>query len=700
MRTKNFIGFIIISLLSAYAQAKTVKYELSVTREKINISGKKDIDFALLVNKSIPAPTLEFTEGDDAEIILKNESKEDDVSIHWHGILLDPYMDGVPYVNTPPIRPGEQFTFKFKIRQNGTYWYHSHTNVQEQKGVYGAIVIHPKERKIKYDRDIVVVLSDWTDENPSQVLKNLRKDGEYYLFKKKTMRSWWGAYQANSLGHQLYNEWTRMGGMDFSDVGYDAFLINGKRISHLPDLKQNETIRLRIINAAASSYFHVSLGDKPMNVISADGVDIKPVLANELLIGMAETYDILFKIPTNKSFELKASSQDGTGEASLWIGDGEKVPAPKKPRPDLYKKMNMGTAWETIKYTGSMTKSPMDMSSMDHSKMVMSSMDHSKMDMKSPSVIQTLTANEIESPLPTDFDSSIPRHDVKLILDGDMERYIWVINGKAIHEVRTIHIKQNEVIRFTFVNNSMMHHPMHLHGHFFRVLNKYGINSPMKHTLDVSPHSEKTIEFYSDEPGEWMLHCHNLYHLKTGMARVVKYSSFTPIPEIAKLQKEDPHLHDHLYYRGRIETATNHAQAQLNLMNTWNELELRTELRNDFGWQGEGDAFYKRWLNKYTSLIAGGTLIEREGAVVVGIGYKMPFMLETHTLIDHKGRLRLDLERRFQWTEYIYTNAEFTFRQKLPSEFEVTLMYQNQWAWSAGLMFTEHSAGVGAQYNF
>ena len=197
-----------------------------------------------------------------------------------------------------------------------------------------------------------------------------------------------------------------------------------------------------------------------------------------------------------------------------------------------------------------------------------------------------------------------------------------------------------------------------------------------------------------------MLHCHNLYHLKNGMARVVKYSSFTPKTETKKMQKYDHHLHDHPYYRGMLESSTNHAQAQLNLMNTWNEIELRTELRNDFGWQGEGDAFYKRWLNKYTALIAGGTLVKREGAAVAGINYILPFLIESHTLMDHKGRMRLDLEKRFQWTRNIYTDAEFTFRQKQPSEFEISLMYQNQWAWSAGLMFTEHSAGAGAQYNF
>jgi FtsP/CotA-like multicopper oxidase with cupredoxin domain len=700
------ILFTLFTFSISLSFAKTVKYELNISREKVNLSGKKTVDFALAVNHSIPAPTLEFTEGDDAEIVVRNDGDEDEVSIHWHGILLDSYMDGVPYVNTPPIYPGKSHTFKFKIRQHGTYWYHSHTNVQEQKGVYGAIVIHPKKSEIKYDKDLVLVVSDWSDENPTQVLKNLRKDGEYYLYKKGTMRSLWGAYKAKSVRNFLYNEMTRMGGMDYSDVGYDAFLINGKKSSEREDFKAGEKIRMRIINASASSYFHFSLGQAPMKVISADGVDVKPVLAREVLIGMAETYDVLYEVRENTRVEFRASAQDGTGNTSLWIGKGEREFAPEKAKPDLYMKMNMGSFWDTLMYTGSFTKSSMsgmdhskmDMGEMDHSKMDMSLMDHSKMDHSA--AIQTLTVDNLESPASTAFNSSIPTQDVKLILDGDMDRYIWLINGKAIHQERTISIKENEVVRFTFVNNSMMHHPMHLHGHFFRVITKEGNLSPLKHTVDVGPHSTRIIEFFSNEPGEWMLHCHNLYHLKTGMARVVKYSSFTPNNEIKKWQKLDHHLHDHAFYRGMIEASTNHAQAQLNLMNTWNELELRSEFRNDFGWQGEGDAFYKRWLNKYTALIAGGTVVEKYGALVAGVDYKLPFRFDTHTLIDHQGRLRFDLAKRFQWTERIFTDAEFTFRQKQPSEFEVSLMYQKQWNWAAGLMFTEHSLGAGGHYNF
>ncbi len=692
---KPFLFVLSLSLLSSISVlAEAVRYELRIANQKVNITGK-EVDFAITVNGSIPAPTLEFTEGDDAEIKVINELSNDEASIHWHGILLPPEEDGVPYVATPPIFPGNSRTFKFKVRQHGTYWYHSHTSVQEQKGVYGAFIIYPKKQIIKTDKDAVVVLSDWSDENADQILKNLRKDGDYYQYKKKSVRSIFGAIQAGQFKTYLKNEWSRMGGMDISDVAYDAFLINGKAESQLLAAQQGEKVRLRIINAGASSYFFLTLGNQPLNVISADGIDIEPINVKELLIGSAETYDIVFTVPSgNKNYELRATAQDVTGFASTWIGMGEKVSAPTKPEVNLY---------------ASMSHQGMSNMGMDHSKMDAKPMDHSKMDMeqsKNPGtteqIIETLSVDNIKSKESTLLPENKKIAELKLVLGGDMERYVWHINGKAIHEERDILINEGDIVRFTFVNETMMHHPMHLHGHFFRVLNKYGDFSPLKHTVDVPPMETRTIEFYADEPGQWMLHCHNLYHLKTGMARVVKYISFKPSADVLKYEKSDPHLMDHWYTSGLIQAATNFGEGRLRLSQTWNEIDARIETRKDDKWKPEGDLFFRRWISNYFNLVAGGTAVDKDYRGVVGLGYRLPLLFETNLLVDHKGKLRLDVGKRFQWTTIFFSEVEFILRQdsQFKSDYAISLMYGTNWTWAAGLKYTGESLGAGFQYRF
>ncbi|MEZ0393142.1 MAG: multicopper oxidase domain-containing protein [Pseudobdellovibrionaceae bacterium] len=702
----------LLLLFSLLANAKTIRYELTVENKKVNITGN-EVDFALMVNGSIPAPTLEFTEGDEAEITVYNRLPKEEVSIHWHGILLPPEEDGVAYVNTPPIFPGKSHTFRFKIRQHGTYWYHSHTAVQEQKGVYGALVIHPKKEIIKADREAVVVLSDWSDENADQILRHLKKDGDYYQYKKKTLRSIFGAAQAGELKTYFQGEWQRMGGMDLSDVGYDAFLINGKKESQLLEAHPGEKIRLRIINAAASSYFYVSLGKTPVTVISADGVDIDPVQAKEILIAMAETYDVLFTVPEHRNYELRATAQDGTGFASAWIGMGEKVSVKDRPAPDLYAPMNHGGGpHESHGSHGEpAANQSMDEKSkpveghtkMDHSQMHHSEMNHPQSTSPSTgSVIDTLTVNGLKAQKSTVLPAKAKVFELQLVLGGDMERYIWHINGKAIQEDRTIVINEGDVVRFTFENTTMMHHPMHLHGHFFRVLNQNAEFSPLKHTVDVPPHGSRTIEFYANEPGQWMLHCHNLYHMKTGMARVVKYMSYEPRPEMKHLEKHDPHLHDHWYQSGDAQIFSNIFEGHYKFSQTWNEIELRGESRKDEDWNGSGDLFYKRWFDNYLNFIAGASAVDHDYRGEIGVGYILPFLLDSHLLVDHKGKLRVDLQKRFQWTQTLFTDFDYIWRQdpELDSEYGLSLMYGRSWAWSAGLQYTGHSLGVGFNYRF
>ncbi|RYZ93414.1 MAG: hypothetical protein EOP06_01000 [Proteobacteria bacterium] len=803
----RIFAFLLLSLVihSTSSFAKTVRYDLTIRNEKVNMSGKKTVDFALTVNGGIPAPTLEFTEGDDAEILIKNELPDEEVSIHWHGLLLPPDQDGVPYVNTPPIHGGKSYLFKFKIRQNGTYWYHSHTMLQEQKGVYGGIVIHPKKKPLAYDRDAVLVLSDWSDEDADQILRNLRKDGDYYQYKKDSVRSYFGALKQGtaSFKSNLYNEWIRMGGMDLSDVGYDAFLINGKRDSQLVDAKPGEKIRLRIINAAASSYFYVAMG-VPMTVISSDGVDVEPISAKEILIGMAETYDVLFTVPDSKSYEVRATVQDVTGYASAWIGTGEKISAPTKEKPDLYASMDHSNmAGMDHSSMGGMNHSKM--SGMDHSKM--EGMDHStvtetqaakhgdgshsghqggkvatghashlghgkaapseaptaiehsghmghgaeagKADKKASTseqpqsvfaqaidwttqsdamlkqnasarnaavgnseIVDTLSVDALKALQPTTLPKDAPVHDLRLVLNGDMNRYVWHINGKAINQDRLLEIKKGEVVRITFVNESMMHHPMHLHGHFFRVLNAAGERSPLKHTVDVSPHMTRVIEFYANEPGQWMLHCHNLYHMDSGMARVVRYHDFKLDDEMQAHDKHDPHTHDHLYTYTSLEAASNHARAQFKLMKTWDELDFEIESAQvegqnfayDKPWETEGDAYYRRWFGNWLNVFGGASLYDEEGYATVGAAYILPFLIEASASVNHEGKFRFDIERRFQWTKSVFTDSEFTWRPnwggERDAEFEISLMYGPSWRWAAGLMATEKRVGVGAQIQF
>ena len=682
-----------------FSYAKIVHYDLTIQNQPVNLSGKKEIDFSLTVNGSIPAPTLEFTEGDEADITVHNALKDphEEVSIHWHGILLPPLEDGVPYVNTPPIHPGTSRTFRFPLRQNGTYWYHSHTMLQEQKGVYGAFIIRPKQEPFKINKDVVAVLSDWSDENADRILSNLKKDGDYYQFKKGTIRSYFDALAQGKLSNQLRNEWTRMGGMDLSDVGYDAFLINGKRNSQLIEAVPGEKIRLRIINAAASTYFYVSLGDIPMTVVAADGKPIEPIQTQKLLMGMAETYDVLIRIPENKNYELRVTSQDGTGYASGFIGSGKKVLAPEIPKPDLYATMNHSAHGD---HHGSHPT---------HSHATPLSIE------KVPLLIPLLTVDSLKATTSMDFPKNGKVHDLKLVLNGDMRRYVWHINGKTIRDDRLLVVNPGETVRITYENRSMMHHPMHLHGHFFRVLNKNGSYSPWKHTVDVPPMGTRTIEFYTDETGQWMLHCHNLYHMDSGMARVVRYSNFLPTGEMASLDRRDHHLMDPWYTLGRAEISSNHMQADFRVSQTWNEFSARIESANIKGrnfdydlrnqWDYESDLFYRRWVNNWTSVILGGTLYGERFHGAIGFGHFFPMMIETRFLVNHEGQFRFDLERKFQWTKKIYSDLDLSWRPggqhgKHEVEIEISLMYAPTWSWAAGLMLTNDSLGAGIESRF
>jgi len=315
--------------------AKIVEYHFDIDKITVNIT-RKSVE-GLAIGGQIPAPTISATVGDTLVVTFTNKMNEE-TSVHWHGILLPNDQDGVPYLTTKPIKGKKTFTYRFKIKQAGTYWYHSHTGLQEQRGLYGALVFHPKKgERIKTDRDHVVVLSDWSNENPDSILANLKKDGDYYALKKGSVQSWVGVLKNGkfAIKNRLQSAWTRMGPMDLSDVGYDAFLSNGQEKIVL-EAKPGETVRIRLINAAASSYFNVEYAGEPMLLVAADGMDVVPISVKRLRMAIAETYDVILKVPDNRSYELRATSEDGTGFSSTFIGIGDKVLAPDIPKPNLF----------------------------------------------------------------------------------------------------------------------------------------------------------------------------------------------------------------------------------------------------------------------------------------------------------------------------------------------------------------------------
>lgn len=328
---------------------KTVRYDLYVKDTIINFTGKNRR--AIAINGKLQAPTLYFTEGDTAEIYLHNMLKEN-TGLHWHGVILPNEHDGVPYLTTKPVKPGDTHLYKFRISQNGTYWYHSHEALQEQIGMNGILVFKKREGepKTEYNAEIPVLLGDWSDDDPMQIARRLHMaNTDWYAVKKNAVQSYWEAIKSGNLGTKALNEWKRMEAMDVSDVYYDKFLINGTPSSDYSNLKAGDKVRLRVANGGSSTYFWLNYGGGKIKVVGNDGNDVVPVEVDRLIVGVSETYDIEVTIPENKSFEFRATSEDRIGHASLWLGSGEKVEAPNLPRLMLFEGMKMMNGMMEIK---------------------------------------------------------------------------------------------------------------------------------------------------------------------------------------------------------------------------------------------------------------------------------------------------------------------------------------------------------------
>ncbi len=753
------ISFILVWLvLLSSTQAlwsKTVNYDLNLSEMTVNFSGKERR--AMAINGSIPGPTLRFTEGDDAVIRVKNDLKEES-SIHWHGILLPNDQDGVPHVNMSPIKPGEIREYRYRLRHSGTFWYHSHSGLQEQLGIYGSIVITPKGgERIKTDHDIVVVLSDWTNESPYNVLAQLRAGFEWQQIKKGTAQSIVGAIQRNALPDMIKRSMQRMPPMDFSDVGYDAFLANGKPAAEFP-AKAGETVRLRLINASAASYYHIDYAGGPMKIIAADGTDVQPVATGRFLFAIAETYDLLVKVPqSGGAWELRATAQDGTGHSSLFIGRGERHAAADVPKPNVYKTMaGMGNM---NGMSGMSDMQGMDHSSMagmgegdmtapeppmDHSAMAgmtgmkgmspsgpatkpdamanMKGMDHSAMQM--PAKQQSSAAMKGMPPMAgmhgmddperpgspyeklralssTEISDSRPLREYTFRLRGDMIRFVWTLDGKTFTEADMINVRQGEKVRFTFINDSMMHHPMHLHGHFFRLVTSAGSLSPMKHTIDVPPMTSHTIEFAADEPGDWMMHCHVLYHLAIGMARVVHYEDAPPNPHLmpgAMMTEHDPKL-----FFGEGVLLSQMTEGSISLENNRNGLMAHWQSRlgngkdTDYELGIDYDRFFTSNFSTFASYEWSTGINGNRG--MFGTRYLLPFLIQSQASVDTDGDFRFTLSKVFPITARLSLFGRAQYDTKalwettvgaeyfLHRNLSLVGQYHNQYGWGAGVGF-------------
>lgn len=680
----------------------TTVYHLNINKTKVNLAGKKVN--AMSINGSIPGPTLKFKEGGFAVIYVRN-NMDVETSVHWHGLLVPNYYDGVPYLTTPPIRPGHTEKYEFPLKQSGTYWYHGHTGLQEQIGVYGSIIIEPKEKKIAYDKDLVLVFSDWTNEKPSSVLKTLKRGSNWYNIKKGTSTPLNEVLKRRAFSAQLKFWKQRMESAGIADIYYPAFLVNGKPVQNYTDFKPGEKVRLRIINAGASTSFWLTFGGDTPTLVSADGKNIVPVKRNKTFIAIAETYDFIVTIPENGRIEIRATSQDGTGKTSAFLGTGKKLVALDVPKPDKIEmmkkiaKMDMKMGAPALVFNSRksdpykmMKKYGMKMSSSKNKKMAGMDMI---MKRTSKNLFSKYNYDYLKSPNKTSFSKDIPVKNILLNLTGNMQRYVWSLNGKPLSEADKIKIKSGEVTRITLNNLTMMSHPMHLHGHFFRVINKNGDYSPLKHTVNVGPMQKVTIEFYGNESGDWFFHCHILYHLVGGMARVVSYG--TPRDTRLKMYPVSKIIDEtnRFYSWSNADIASHMIGFNFTTSNIRNQFNITTE----YGWNKnlESEITYERYLQSYFRIF-GGVNFENTSkdnlnnittTAVIGMRYLTPYLFNLDVRIDSKLRPDISLSRSimifprtviFGYYEY---KANFNWSNKLPSG----INYQKDITWNSGLEY-------------
>ena len=564
----SMVGMISRSLNAASAPSLSgTEFDLTIGESPVNFTGRSAT--ATTVNGGIPAPLLNWREGDTVTLNVTNRLSVP-TSIHWHGIRSPANMDGVPGLSFKGIEPGETFTYRIPLHQSGTYWYHSHSGFQEQTGVYGAIIIRPRDGYAdKFDQDYVVMLSDWSDEDPDAIVSNLKFQSDYYNYGRRTIGTFFADVSRDGLRKTIADrrEWgrMRMSPTDILDVtgATYTYLLNGQPpgANWTALFRPGERVRLRFINGSSMTMFDVRIPGLKMSVIQADGNDLVPVEVDEFRIGVAETYDVIVE-PGDGAYTIFAQSEDRSGCARGTLAPREGMAAaipPLDPRPmrtmaDMgmgdMEGMDMGGMDMSAgaKGQGSMPGMKMDgKQGMDHEQMGgmadMPAMDgggaklersvevdnvammpKSRLDEAGDGLDdngrRVLRYTDLRARIPGD-DPRPPSREITLHLTGNMERFIWGFDGKKFSEAEPIRLKLNERVRFTLINDTMMEHPMHLHGLWSELENGQGTYRPYKHTIIVKPGEKLSFLVTADEPGMWAFHCHLLYHMEMGMFRTV-----------------------------------------------------------------------------------------------------------------------------------------------------------------------------------
>jgi CopA family copper-resistance protein len=729
-------------------QGKKVVYHLYVKDTIVNFTGKNKR--AIAVNGQIPMPTLVFTEGDTAEIYVHNELNET-TSLHWHGLFLPNKEDGVPNLTQMPIEPHTTHLYSFPIIQHGTHWYHSHSGLQEQIGMYGSFVMNKAPNAANFRQGIddlptvPLVLSEWTDANPNNVHRMLHNATDWFAIQKGSTQSYGEAIKQGYFKTKVANEWKRMNAMDVSDVYYDKFLINGKNESQLKQFKSGDKVRLRVSNGGASSYFWLTYGGGKMTVVANDGNDVEPIEVDRLIIAVSETYDVIVTIPTDGfSHEFLATPEDRTKSTSLFLGAGVKklsLPLPKLKYFEGMKMMNgmMKMNGELDDMGMQMSLNQMDMNvvmypeitgeteqkgkhKMGDMKMGDMKTEAEQYDANALSDIVTLNYAMLKSPNKTTLPKDAPVKELHFQLSGNMNRYVWSLDNKVVSETDKILVKKGENVRLVLYNGSMMRHPMHLHGHDFRLLNGQGDYAPLKNIVDIMPMETDTLEFNANVEGDWFFHCHILYHMMSGMGRVFTYENQAPNPLITKpklaqrkLFADDRRFH----FMAGNDFATNGNDGHFMLQNTrWS---IGTEWRLGYhAYHGyETETHIGRYIGKMQWLMPFigfdwryrtlgideqeknlfGQINTKDNRqfLSVGIDYTLPMLIKFQAEVYHNGDVRLQLMRediplgkRLRGSFMVNTDKEYMIggRYIFTKNLSVSSHYDSDMGLGAGLTIT------------